>query len=231
MYARLAERVIAQAHPDEPARIESFRADVAQGLEVQDTKRSLLRSNDPAVRKAAYQELSAMPGKIIESAGKKLDERLGRRLFWQAVRVDLGQVGEEDAVAAVFANDPPQPADPNPADAPDAIAEAAGGADRLAFYGTALSARARRSSTRSSRRRRGGCSRPCRPRPSGSMTRVVRSTAGRLRPMRQRCGRRCARRCRRCGARPPRCSRATATRTRACSMQRCASPRSMPATR
>ena len=141
MYARLAERVIAQAHPDEPARIESFRADVAQGLEVQDTKRSLLRSNDPAVRKAAYQELSAMPGKIIESAGKKLDERLGRRLFWQAVRVDLGQVGEEDAVAAVFANDPPQPADPNPADAPDAIAEAAGGADRLAFYGTALSPR------------------------------------------------------------------------------------------
>lgn len=141
MYARLAERVIAQAHPDDPARIESFRADVARGLELQGSKRSLLRSNDPAVRKAAYDELSAMPRSIIESAGKKLDERLGRRLFWQAVRVDLGQIGEEDAVAAVFANEPPQPADPNPADVPEAIAEAAGGADRLAFYGTALSPR------------------------------------------------------------------------------------------
>jgi hypothetical protein len=145
MYARLAERVIAEAYPDEPARIDEFRADVARGLELQRTKRSLLRSEDPARRKAVYEELSKMPGSIIESAGKKLDERLGRRLFWQAVRVDLGQIGEDEAVRAVFSQDPPQPADPNPADAPEAIAGAVGGLERVAFYGTALSPRVLRS--------------------------------------------------------------------------------------
>ena len=145
MYARLAERVIAEAYPDEPSRIDAFRADVARGLELQRTKRSRLRSEDPAQRKAAYEELAKMPGAIIESAGKKLDERLGRRLFWQAVRVDLGQVGEDEAVRAIFSQDPPQPADPNPADAPDAIAGAVGGLERVAFYGTALSPRVLRS--------------------------------------------------------------------------------------
>jgi hypothetical protein len=141
MYARLAERVIAEAHPDDAARLDEFRADVARGLELQRTKRALLRADDPAVRKAAYKELSAMPGSIIESAGKKLDERLGRRLFWQAVRVDLGQIGEEDAVKAVFGQDPPPPADPNPADVAESIVKSGVDADRLAFYGTGLSPR------------------------------------------------------------------------------------------
>ena len=144
MYARLAERVIAESYPDEPARIEEFRADVARALEVQRAKRPLLRSDDPAERKAAYQELAKMPAAIIESAGKKLDERTGRRLFWQAVRVDLGQIGEDEAVRAVFAQDPPQPADPNPPDAPESLVGAAGSAEQLAFYGTALSPRVMR---------------------------------------------------------------------------------------
>ena len=141
MYARLAERVIAEAHPDDAARIEQFRADVARGLELQRAQRPLLRSDDPAVRKSAYEELAKMPRAVIESAGKKLDERLGRRLFWQAVRVDLGQIGEDEAVRAVFGQDPPPPADPNPADVAESIASSAGGADRIAFYGTGLSPR------------------------------------------------------------------------------------------
>ena len=141
MYARLAERVIAEAYPEDPSRIEAFRADVVRGLELQRTKRSLLRSQDPAERKAAYQELSKMPASIIESAGKRLDERLSRRLFGQAVRVDLGQIGEDDAVRAVFAQDPPPPVDPNPADVPEAVAGAVGGLERVAFYGTGLSPR------------------------------------------------------------------------------------------
>lgn len=145
MYARLAERVIAEAHPDDSARIEEFRADVARGLELQRAKRPLLRSDDPAVRKEAYQALAKMPRDILESAGKKIDERLGGRLFWQAVRVDLGQIGEDDAVKAVFAQDPAPPADPNPADAADELRRAAGSSEQLAFYGTALSPRVMRS--------------------------------------------------------------------------------------
>lgn len=141
MYARLAERVIAQAHPEDPSKVEAFRSDVARGLELQRSKRSLLRSSDPSVRKATYEELSKMPGAIIDSAGKKLDERLGGRLFWQAVRVDLGYVDEDDAVKAVFANDLPDPDDRNPSDVAESVAGAAGGAERIAFYGSALSPR------------------------------------------------------------------------------------------
>ena len=141
MYARLAERVIARAKPDEPALIEAFRADVARGLELQRTKRARLRSDDPAERMAVYKELSGMPGAIIESARKKLDDRLSGRLFWQAVRVDLGQADEDAAFAAIFADDPPRFADPSPADATDALTAAAGGAQQLVVYGSGLSPR------------------------------------------------------------------------------------------
>jgi hypothetical protein len=141
MYARLAERVILRAKPDDPALIEAFRADVARGLELQRTKRARLRSDDPAERTAAYKELSAMPGAIIESARTKLDDRLSGRLFWQAVRVDLGQVDEDAAFAAIFADDPPRLVDPSPADATDALTAAAGGAQQLVVYGSGLSPR------------------------------------------------------------------------------------------
>ncbi len=141
MYARLAERVLTRAHPDDSARLEEFRADVARGLELQRTRRVLLRSPDPAERKAAYQELARMPAQIIESAAKKLDRRLSRRLFLQAVRVDLGQIDEEGAVAAVFGRDLPQVADTQRADATDVMTKAAKGAERLTFLGSALSPR------------------------------------------------------------------------------------------
>lgn len=141
MYARLAERVIAQANPDDPAKLDQFRADVDRGLALQRTTRRKLRSNDQAERAAAYKELAKMPGEILASARNKLDERLSGRLFWQAVRVDLGQIGEDEAIAAVFVQDAPQPGDPSPADAPEAIVGVAGTAEQLAFYGTALSPR------------------------------------------------------------------------------------------
>jgi hypothetical protein len=141
MYARIAERVIAQANPDDPSKVESFRDDVARGLELQRTRRAALRSSDSAERSAAYKELSKMPGEILASAGKKLEERMGGRLFWQAVRVDLGQIGEDEAVAAVFAQDPPKQGDPNPADVAEGVVGVAGSAEQVAFYGTALSPR------------------------------------------------------------------------------------------
>jgi len=141
MYGRLAERAILAAHPDDPARLEAFRADLARGLELQRTRRAALRSPDEAERRAAYRELSEMPSSILSSASNRLGDRLGWRLFWQAVAVDLGQKDEDEAFAAIFAEDQPPIVDAAPADADAALVEAMGSAEQLAFVGTALSPR------------------------------------------------------------------------------------------
>ncbi|MBI1304846.1 MAG: hypothetical protein GC172_13840 [Phycisphaera sp.] len=141
MYGRLAERAILAAHPDDPARLEAFRADLARGLELQRTRRAALRSTDEAERRAAYRELSEMPSSILSSASSRLGDRLGWRLFWQAVAVDLGRKDEDEAFAAIFAEDPPPIVDAAPADADPALIEAMGSAEQLAFVGTALSPR------------------------------------------------------------------------------------------
>jgi hypothetical protein len=140
MYGRLAERAILAAHPDDPARLEAFRADLARGLELQRTRRAALRSPDKAERRAAYRELAEMPSSILSSASDRLGDHLGGRLFWQAVAVDLGQKDEGEAFAAIFAEDQPPIVDAAPADADAALVEAMGSAGRLAFS-TALSPR------------------------------------------------------------------------------------------
>jgi hypothetical protein len=141
MYGRLAERAILAEHPDDPARLEAFRADLARGLELQRTRRAALRSTDEADRRAAHRELSEMPSSILSSAGNRLGDRLGWRLFWQAVAVDLGRMDEDEALEAIFAEDSPSVADAAPADADTPLVEAMGSAEQLAFVGTALSPR------------------------------------------------------------------------------------------
>lgn len=141
MYGRLAERAIRAAHPGDEARLEAFRTELARGLALQRERRAQLRSTDESVRREAYRELSQMPGRILSSASDRLGQQLSGRLFWAAVLVDLGYADEDEAVDGIFAEDARGIVDQGPADADQSLVEAVGGAEQLAFLGTALSPR------------------------------------------------------------------------------------------